>query len=158
MNARYPAGGTEWCGVRRPGVEELPPDECQQLLASTYVGRLAFVVDGWPIVLPVNYDLAGDDVIVRTDPGAKLDAAHHEAPVSFEIDDFDPFYQTGWSVLVKGRLTEVGDETGVADRLRLRPWAGGPKSHILRLRPAAVTGRRIVRAERSVRWRDRAAE
>jgi nitroimidazol reductase NimA-like FMN-containing flavoprotein (pyridoxamine 5'-phosphate oxidase superfamily) len=41
--------------------------ECDRLLRSNRVGRIGFVADGWPTVLPVNYVMDGDSVVLRTD-------------------------------------------------------------------------------------------
>jgi nitroimidazol reductase NimA-like FMN-containing flavoprotein (pyridoxamine 5'-phosphate oxidase superfamily) len=55
----------------------LPRDECIRLLATNELslGRVAFVDQGRPVVLPVNYRVRDSAVIFRTDAGSKLDAA-----------------------------------------------------------------------------------
>ena len=42
-----------------------------------------------------------------TDPGSKLTAALHGAPVAFEVDGTDEQQQVGWSVVVRGHIEEV---------------------------------------------------
>jgi uncharacterized protein len=129
-------------------VQPLSPDECHELLATKDVGRLAVVVGGYPEVFPVNYTVARDRVVIRTDPGAKLAHARFER-VCFEVDELDMARRTGWSVLVRGIVHELTEGDRHAEELdvaaaRIRPWAGGAKAHTLVVTPVQVTGRRIV--------------
>ncbi len=128
----------------RTHLEVLDRDACMCLLASARLGRLAVVVEGRPVVFPVNYVLDGDAVVFRTGGGTKLHAAVGNE-VAFEIDGSDGSYHTGWSVLVGGRAEEIVDARDLerCARLPLRPWARGDVSHWIRIRPRAVTGRRI---------------
>jgi uncharacterized protein len=125
---------------------ELDTDECLRLLACHHLGRLAVVIDGRPLVFPVNYALDGRAVVFRADPGTKLHAALG-APVAFEIDGSDNRYHEGWSVLMVGTAEEERDPCRRHDleKLPLGPWCPGPKSHWIRIRPGAITGRRIER-------------
>ncbi len=130
---------------------DLAHEECWRLLATQQVGRLAVVAERYPIVVPVNYALDGDVVVLRTGPGTLLAAARH-AHVSFEVDQLDPLSRTGWSVLVRGLAEEVTGRhrADVVARTRaagVRPWAPGEREHWLRLLPHRVTGRRIVAGE-----------
>jgi nitroimidazol reductase NimA-like FMN-containing flavoprotein (pyridoxamine 5'-phosphate oxidase superfamily) len=94
----------------------------------------------------VNYAIGDDEVLIRTAPGTKLDAAARGQQVAFEIDHADAMYHTGWSVLVQGRCEEVTDPERLAEieRLPLRPWAQGEKDHVISIRAESVTGRRLV--------------
>ena len=92
------------------GLVVLSFDECLELMASSGVGRLAFLADGEIEVLPVNYTIDGARVAFRTATGTKLDAAIEQAVVAFEVDAFDPSERTGWSVVIKGRAEVVSDE------------------------------------------------
>src|SRR5688572_11547674 len=87
-------------------LEELDQDECRLLLSLAAVGRVAFVVDGLPIVLPVNYRLMSDEsglwILLRTRPGGTIDRCPED--VAFEIDGIDHDHQKGWSVVVRGVL------------------------------------------------------
>jgi nitroimidazol reductase NimA-like FMN-containing flavoprotein (pyridoxamine 5'-phosphate oxidase superfamily) len=130
----------------RTGIEVMDADLCRRLLAADDVGRLAVVSGGAPVILPVNYALDGDNIISRTAPGTKLDAAGR-SPACFEIDAFDRATRHGWSVVVSGRLEEV-DEYSPRELARLRslevsPWAVGDRDHWLRLVPTRITGRRV---------------
>jgi uncharacterized protein len=124
---------------------ELTKSRCFELLAGQRLGRLAFVDDRGPIVLPVNFVLDNYMVIIRTDEGTKLTIARHGDRVAFEADAIDAASGAAWSVLIRGEAIEVTDrlELDRLSKLRLRPWAPGRKSHVVRILPAAVTGRRI---------------
>jgi len=120
--------------------------ECDELLRQHSVGRIGFVVDGWPIVLPVNYTVDGADIVLRTDSHARLAAeTRWRAPVVLEVDAPETTFKSGWSVLAHGLAEEVRDPDEVA-RLRtlpLEPWAGGVREHWIRIRVLQVTGRRL---------------
>jgi uncharacterized protein len=124
---------------------ELTKSECFELLAGERLGRLAFVDERGPVVLPVNFVLDNHVVIIRTGEGAKLDAASHGDRVAFEVDRIDAGTGAGWSVLVRGEATEVTDRSELTRlrKLPLNPLAPGRKSHFVRILPAVVTGRRI---------------
>ncbi|HEY8340454.1 MAG TPA: pyridoxamine 5'-phosphate oxidase family protein [Egibacteraceae bacterium] len=125
-------------------VTELTVDECLRLLEHQYVGRIATVRDGLPLVQPVNYVLHEGCVVIRLDYGRLLDEIHG-SQVAFEVDDIDPLYHSGWSVVVQGRAEEVWHpaELEVLRELPLRPWAPGDRDHYVRILPRSITGRRI---------------
>jgi nitroimidazol reductase NimA-like FMN-containing flavoprotein (pyridoxamine 5'-phosphate oxidase superfamily) len=127
--------------------QELTKGECFELLAREQLGRVAVVDDCGPIVLPVNFVLDRHMVVFRTDEGTKLDAAIRGSRVAFEIDGTDAAAHTGWSVMVRGEAVEVTDPAELARlrRLPLSPWAPGAKSRYVRILPAVLTGRRILR-------------
>jgi nitroimidazol reductase NimA-like FMN-containing flavoprotein (pyridoxamine 5'-phosphate oxidase superfamily) len=122
-------------------LEEIPRDECLKLLASCPVGRLAVGLPGAPpLVVPVNYMLDGEIVVLRSDPGEKV-VQLRGSPVSFQIDQIDPSRRTGWSVLVQG-VAYAATKTEI-EHLDVDPWAPGEKSQWVRIVPASITGRRI---------------
>lgn len=127
-------------------IEVLDRDEALQLLSyRSYVGRVAFVVDGQPIVLPVNYLAEEESIVFCTAPGTKLSALSGGARVAFEVDDSRPLYHAGWSVLVFGTAREITDESEL-DRLRhgpLRSWATPASEHWIRVSIDEISGRRI---------------
>ena len=143
----------------RTGIERIDRDECLRLLAADEIGRLAIVVGGSPTVFPVNYALDGDTIVFRTDEGTKLRAGPR-APACFEIDSFDREHRTGWDVVATGRLEEVtrymASALAEAQQLPIGPWAGGAKSHWMRLVPDRITGRRVPpRGQRQLPHQDR---
>jgi uncharacterized protein len=128
------------------GMELIPRSECLRLLASHHVGRIAFVVGGQPLVLPVNYAVEEGVIIIRTGEGAKLEAAL-QGKVAFEIDDFDEHSQSGWSVLVQGIADEINQtDDWFAERLRSvvpPPWIPAAADHYVRVTPSRISGRRL---------------
>ncbi|HEX5614521.1 MAG TPA: pyridoxamine 5'-phosphate oxidase family protein [Acidimicrobiia bacterium] len=133
---------TDW----RAELVEIDRSECLRRLGAHAVGRLGIVVHEQPLVFPVNYALDDETVVFRTDPGTKLHGATRGRRVAFEIDGIDPLYHEGWSVLVVGTAEEVSDphERHQLAHLPLALWGAGPKAHWVRIRPDAITGRRLV--------------
>jgi nitroimidazol reductase NimA-like FMN-containing flavoprotein (pyridoxamine 5'-phosphate oxidase superfamily) len=128
------------------GLETIPLDDCLRLLASVPLGRVGFLSDGEVVVLPVNHAVYGQDVVFRTTLGSKLSAAESENAVTFEADHYDPRRRTGWSVLVTGRAAMVYDDAEIAalNQLGLEPWPDAvDRSFWVRIRPTAITGRRL---------------
>jgi CBS domain-containing protein len=128
------------------GLEILSEEECRRLLAEARLGRVGICVGALPAVLPVNYLMAGDEILFFTAEGTKLQAATHTAVVAFEVDHFNAVSRTGWSVLVVGRAAER-DEPAVARGAMaagLRPWAFGDRSHLVSLTTELVSGRRVI--------------
>ncbi len=131
----------------RQGLEVLSYEECDGLLADQGIGRVAFVHEGEPAVFPVNYQWHRKTIVFRTARGAKLDAAEVGRTAAFEIDGWDEVYQRGWSVLVRGWVEEVSDDSELAelDALPLTPWARViERPYWVRLVPDEISGRRIV--------------
>lgn len=130
----------------RSGLEVIPRKECLVLLAGQKVGRLGFVVDGQPMVLPVNHALHGDIVVFRTGEGSMLGAAH-SAKVAFEVDELDADAGSGWSVVVQGVAEEIpgtGDWFDEDLRDQAAPsWVPGPTDHYVRIKPSVISGRRL---------------
>ena len=69
----------------RTGLEELGYDDCLGLVAASTLGRLAVVIDGQPLVFPVNFTLDGSAVALRTEGGTKLNAARQGAAGSGRV-------------------------------------------------------------------------
>jgi CBS domain-containing protein len=138
---RQPPGPTD-----RRGLLVLDTDECLRRLRSAPVGRLAFVRDGDPVVLPVNHGLDGMRVVFRTTWGSKLEVAQAAGTAAFEVDGFDDTSRTGWSVLVRGRLSTVyeADEIRRYEALDVYAWTGPDADDVwIVLRPDEITGREI---------------
>jgi uncharacterized protein len=128
----------------RNGLEILDRKSCLELLAGAHVGRIALSVGALPVVLPVNFTMLDDDVLIRTAPGSKLDAAPTNAVVAFEADQIDAIYHSGWSVLVQGVAAEITDpvELERARRAPLTAWSG-VAGRFLRVATQLVSGRRL---------------
>ena len=128
--------------------QELTKAECFELLANEHLGRVAVVDDRGPVVFPVNFVLDRHTVVFRTEQGTKLHAAGRGSRVCFEVDRADAAAHTGWSVIVRGEITEVTDRAEL-ERLRglpLQAWAPGVRDRYVRILPAGLTGRRIAAA------------
>ncbi|MEO6880541.1 MAG: pyridoxamine 5'-phosphate oxidase family protein [Mycobacteriaceae bacterium] len=129
---------------------ELASDTCWSLLRSQEVGRLGVVVRHWPLIIPVNYRLDEQTVVIRS-AGVVAEAADH-ANVTFQIDQVDPLAHTGWSVLVRGLAEVVGENhrPWIAEhthQTRVEPWAPGDRGQWIRIITQQVTGRRITAGE-----------
>jgi nitroimidazol reductase NimA-like FMN-containing flavoprotein (pyridoxamine 5'-phosphate oxidase superfamily) len=126
-------------------LEALSREECLRLLREASVGRIAFVVDEDPVILPVNYRLAEPDsgplIAVRTRPGNVIDRA--PANVAFEIDSIDPIHHEGWSVVVRGELLRTFPESrGIREGYDPESWLADRDAWLL-IDPWAITGREL---------------
>ncbi|MCW2503210.1 MAG: hypothetical protein JWO79_1494 [Actinomycetia bacterium] len=139
------------------GLEVLSRAECLALLAVSPIGRVVFSHQAMPAIEPVNFVLDGEDIVIRTNPGAKLAAATKNAVVALEIDDIDIDEHTGWSVTVVGRAEAVADpgELDRLGRLPLRPWVPGEHPHFIRIPVEVVSGRRLSHLTRGPAARHR---
>ncbi len=128
------------------GLEILSYDECRRLLSTEAVGRIAYVANGSPVVLPINFTLHGGSIVFRSGRGAKLESAVMHEPVCVEIDSWNVVEHTGWSVLAKGIAEHVvdGAELEELDRLPVRPWSRPDLRHEwIRVVIEDLSGRRI---------------
>jgi hypothetical protein len=136
--------GTEFDPDAHVWIEELEPEVCWRLLARRLLGRVGFVADGELLVLPVNHHVDGHSIVFRTGRTSMFEVLRDGARVAFEIDEVDAFFETGWSVLIKGTANEVTEPAHLAGS-PLHPWAPGPRDHWIRIVPESVTGRSISR-------------
>jgi nitroimidazol reductase NimA-like FMN-containing flavoprotein (pyridoxamine 5'-phosphate oxidase superfamily) len=129
-------------------LEELSLTECLALLDSHQVGRVAVVVDGRPMILPVNYRTDDGTVVFRTDAGTK-ERGTPLSQVAFEIDDIDDASHVGWSVVVQGVGRDITDAIDArSEELRVlpvTPWAPGDKVYWIKIVPKLISGRRLRR-------------
>jgi hypothetical protein len=127
-------------------LEELGTEECLRLLATQGIGRVAFIVDGEPAVLPVNFTLVEGVVVFRTAAGSAFDVLVRHADVAFEVDQADPAYHSGWSVVGRGTAEGLEDvmPVDVLEALPLRPWGLAASPGWIGVRLREVTGRRLV--------------
>jgi nitroimidazol reductase NimA-like FMN-containing flavoprotein (pyridoxamine 5'-phosphate oxidase superfamily) len=131
--------------IDRNGLEVLERAECLRLLSLAALGRIAVTSGGLPTVLPVNYCVDDDRILVRTGKGAKLEAALHDSIVAFEVDHFDSMYHAGWSVVVTGRAAEVTDssELAAAEFAPVTRWAPLGEGHVVAISTEMISGRRL---------------
>jgi hypothetical protein len=124
----------------------LDPRECMALLAAKSVGRIAYTSDAGARILPVNYIIANNSVIFRTVPDGEIFHYALSSICAFEVDETDEFFQSGWSVVVVGRL-QLATEDDFARMLYGKlpePWAGGNRYMFVRLPCEQVSGRRVI--------------
>jgi uncharacterized protein len=130
------------------GLELLTEEECRALLCTQSVGRIGVSVGALPGIFPVNYTVVDDDIVFLTGEGLKLKAALKNTVVGFEVDSLDPALDYGWSVLLFGVAREVpAEEQEQLGPVRVSPWAGGDRTHMVRIHPEMISGRRIVPPE-----------
>lgn len=150
MNAQPPSDSVESSSGEHQYIvnyDDLEEAVCWRLASSVAVGRVGFVYDDEPIVLPVNSMVVDGRIAFRTAGDSMLHDLGSGVRVAFEADHFDAVAESGWSVLVRGHLWEVVD-----DELRNRligasthPWVPGPKDRWMIIVPSVVSGRSITR-------------
>ena len=124
----------------------LPPEECDRLLGLAPVGRVAFMSNGEPLIVPVNHAFVDGMIVFKTTVGEKLAAAERQAPMSFEVDGWDTTERTGWSVIVRGTAERIynTDVEARLEALGLVSWAKpGSAGRWVRIRPTEITGRAL---------------
>ncbi len=128
---------------------DLSREECERLLRAGVGGRIALSSPNGPHIVPVNYAVVEDAIIVRTSPYSVLGTYGRNSVLAFEVDQFNHEYQVGWSVVARGRAEVVQDPVEI-DHIRStwepRPWAAGARTLYIRLRWTEVSGRRIGQA------------
>ncbi len=131
----------------RRGLRVLPFDECLLLLRRAGVGRVAFVHDGEPEVLPVTFGMDGTAPVFRTSWGSKFDGAASGGLVALETDWVDEPGGRAGSVVVKGTAAVDYDEDAIAryEALGVPIWVpAGSEMFWVRVQPESVTGRELV--------------
>ncbi len=136
-------------GHRRPAdlrvISKLMPNECRRLIAPGGVGRIAFGTLSGPVVVPVNFAVLADTIVIRTAEGSIIDG-HADEKVALEVDHIDEALCQGWSVLVRGpahRVTHPAELHRLQEDVVIWPWPGGEREVYVRIVPSQITGRRI---------------
>ena len=127
-------------------LEILDEAECIRRIESTPVGRVGFISDGVPLVLPVNFEWHDGGVVFRTLEGQKLAAAASQQTVCFEVDDWDQQTHSGWSVVMSGAARQVTEwaEIEQLERLGVVPWTKGEWRPLwIRIEPEELSGRQL---------------
>ena len=129
--------------------ETLSEPESFALIGGEVVGRFVFNDGEGPAAVPVNFGLAGKDIIFRTEKRTNW-REFLKGPVAFEVDFTDPASGWGWSVLVRGTGREV-DLNDVPALLHAsgkslpHPWGDGVHDVWIAITPRQVTGRRLAK-------------
>jgi uncharacterized protein len=129
-------------------LEALSHRECVTLMSGAQIGRAVFTERALPAVVPVNFIVYDDAVVMCTAADTRLAAAATRGVLAFQVDDIDPVTRSGWSVVVVGVAELVDDVVEQANvHLLLQPWAPGRNEVFVRLPLKVVTGRRIFAAD-----------
>ena len=129
-----------------PESRDIGREECERLLRSGVVGRVALSTPEGPHIVPVNYAVVDDTIVIRTSAYSVLGTYGHNAMLAFEVDDIDHELRAGWSVVARGRCWAELDPAQVAAirrRLQSAPWAGGNRNLYLRIRWQSISGRTL---------------
>ena len=82
-------------------------------------------------VIPMNYAVADETIVLRTEPGSVLARHGTGTEVAFEIDQVDHAAWRGWSVVARG-VAEIVSSAEEIERIERvwnpRPWAAGERS------------------------------
>ena len=141
--ANVPPGQCRPAGLR--AVSKLMPAECRRLIVPGGVGRIAFGTISGPVVVPVNFAVLADTLVIRTAEGTVIDG-HADEQVALEVDHIDEALCQGWSVLVRGpahRVAHPAELRRLQEDAAVWPWPGGERDVYVRIIPREITGRRI---------------
>jgi hypothetical protein len=126
-----------------PSVTPLSSARCERLLRAGTFGRVAFRTPSGPEIVPVNYAVLDDAVVIRTDPVSLLARHSHGEPLAFEVDLVDYERWQGWSVVARGIGQCFADDELGSSAHRPRTWANGERATIVRLAWTELSGRRL---------------
>ncbi len=125
---------------------ELSDRECRGLLLAGVAGRAALATPTGPHIVPVNYTVVGEAIIIRTSPYSLLGTYGRDTTLAFEIDEFDNERGRAWSVQARGRVEPVVERAElelIREVAEPHPWAGGARPLYLRLRWTELSGRQV---------------
>jgi uncharacterized protein len=124
---------------------ELTPEECERLLTTRAVGRLAWNGPGGPTVLPINFTMVESEIWFRTTAHSSISQIIDDQPIAFQIDDVDEITRSGWSVLVRGTAHVVYDATRLPRTWPgLETWPAGAHALHVVIERHETTGRRLL--------------
>lgn len=125
---------------------EMSYSESESLLRLGTIGRVAMSTPAGPHIVPVNYSVVDDAIVIRTSPYSLLAIFGRNVLIAFEVDDIHHDYHEAWSVMARGTSEVVGDATSL-EHIRAvsdpRPWADGNRELVLRLPWISLTGRKL---------------
>ena len=121
----------------RKEADDIPADECWDLLRSVSVGRMALSMGAVPAILPVQYYVDGEALAACLGHYSVPRGAINNVVVAFAADELESNGKSGWTVQVHGTVspfTPLGVPVDCG-----QPTAG----QIVRIAPVVVTGHRI---------------
>lgn len=125
---------------------DLSHEDCARLLGAGVAGRVAIGTPNGPHIVPVNYVVDGESILLRTTAYSLLGTYGHNEQLCFEVDQFDYELKRGWSVVVRGRASFVDDQVEleeIATSWEPHPWAAGQRHLVVRIPWTEVTGRQL---------------
>jgi len=138
--------GTRRKDISVQDITELDHEECEKLLRAGVAGRIAIATPTGPHIVPVNYSVVDDYIVVRTSPYSLLGSYGRDTTLAFEVDQLDYENQRGWSVVARGRgefVTDVDELDHIREVWAPRPWVSGTRTLFLRLHWTELSGRRV---------------
>jgi hypothetical protein len=131
-------------------VNDLTPEEIDELLHEQFVARIGCAADGEIFVVPIIYAYDGEAFYVASTEGRKVRMMRANPEVCFEVDRYE---RGSWrSAIVYGRYEELdGDDAERALDLlaarfnRARQRSAGPGTVCFRIVAGEATGRAVDR-------------
>lgn len=97
-----------------PEFTELTPAECEDVLARTHVGRVAFSHGNRVDIEPIGYVYDAGWLFGRTSPGTKITALERRPWVAFQVDEVRGWFD--WdSVVAHGSFRTLEPEGSESD-------------------------------------------
>jgi hypothetical protein len=127
-----PAPGCTW--------DVLARDESVALLNHARLGRLTVTAKALPCVVPVIVEANGEDVVLWSPLGARVEVSSDQV-VALEVGDLGDGEPGAWSVVVLGMLEDDGTPDSTAGRATI----GAIGARRFYLRAQLVTGWRLGR-------------
>lgn len=125
---------------------DLPRHQSESLLRAGNAGRVAICTPDGPHIVPVNYSVVDESVVIRTTEDSYLAGHAHDKILSFEVDQFDYENHRGWSVVARGRAHRIHDLRELSHVMASwepRSWADGDRNVFLKFPWQELTGRRL---------------
>lgn len=125
---------------------DLSREDCVRLLGAGLAGRVALGTPTGPHIVPVNYTVDHESILLRTTAYSLLGTYGRDAQLCLEVDQFDHELERGWSVVVRGRASFVDDHDELVEIARSwqeRPWAAGQRHLVIRIPWTELSGRQL---------------
>lgn len=129
-----------------PEAIDLSHEQCVRLLGAGVTGRVALSTPDGPHIVPVNYSVVGEAIVLRTSPYSRIGTYGRGTMLAFEVDGVDNELWRGWSVVVRGRaeaVTDAQELERIHSTWEPRPWASGARALYLRIPWTELSGRQI---------------
>ncbi len=124
------------------GVNELHRSECLALLATTNLGQLALTRRALPAVIPANYVVYRDRILIHASPGFDAVPWNDGEIVALHVSVFDADQRVGWSVSVTGVAHGTPDLAGI-ENIPHAPWIPHGGGHLIAISTDLVHGEHL---------------